>query len=52
MTNYTLNQVKKYLNIYGDMVHQSNVFKYGVMLEEHRMAIRKTLERSYYGLSR
>lgn len=46
MSEYNIDQVKNYLEIYGKMVHQSSIFKYGVMVKEHKEWIKDTIKRA------
>jgi len=46
MTKYKTSRVQEFLNIYGDMVHQSNVYEHGVIVPEHKTDIKKTIVRA------
>lgn len=52
MVKYELHQVRSFLGIYGNMVHQSNVFEHGVIVAEHRAAIEKTIYRAKHEFPR
>ena len=42
--DYTLAEVRKYLDIYGKMVHQSYIWAGGVTVKEHRAAVEETIQ--------